>query len=432
MRLKKILLSLLLAALAVLLPLVSGCAAEDPTGPRTEPLLVYVGEEGLYACSGDGENRVLLVEGEYIHSPRISPDGRYVYFNNSSDIFVVPTSGGTPTLAAAAAKNSGFLGPRLLSYSSKNDSVSLDGIYAFDPENGVSEALYVASGANYVSSAALSYDCRKLAVSVSFVDVGVERSEGLYIRYMDMPELDRFTAKSICGHADWQVIPLCWLSDGGALVLSCGSSNSERAQLYVLPIIDGAAAPLGSSSMQFLANSRISLSADGKTAALLTYRSSEDLYETICIADLTRAKCSYIPSGSSGVTGTALSPDGDLVAYTSGGTASGLFVYANDTTLCVEGGDGKSEYSAPFFSEKGTNILFVGWGERLLAELDSDGNPVGTYTETIASVYSSVPNSAGSRRIADGLKFPDGVYTDSWYDMYDYYEYIPPETGIEN
>ncbi len=414
----------LIIALFTLLPLFSGCSGEDPNAPRKTELLVYVTPEGL--CALSGEETVLLAKGKYIHSPHISPDGRYVYYNNSSDIFVVPISAGaTPTLAAADAEFSGFCGDRLLSCSASG------GVRAYDPETGVSESMFADREEGFVSSVVLSPDEKKLAVCVRQIDVGIDRPRGIYIRYNDTADMDVFTSENICTDPTLLTEPLCWLADGGAIVFSCGKAGELRTKLWLLPVVEGASSPLGPGSMEFRADSRIALSADGKTAAFLTYKSSEDLVETVCILDLTRGKCAYVPSGTSGVSGTALSPDGELVAYTSSGAASGLYVYGNDTTICVSGGDGKNQYAAPVFTDNGQNLLFVGWGDRLLAETDSEGNAVGTYTETVASVWRASPNSAGSTRLADGLKFPDGVYTNSWSDMFDHYQYVPVETEGE-
>ncbi len=419
MRFRKFLLILGLVLACGVLPLVSGCKAEK-TEDVSSSFLTYVGEDGLYTAPIEGGEGELIVKGKHIYSPRISLDGRYIYFNNSSDIFVVSRDGGVATLAAPDARFAGFFEGRLLSCSKTY------GVRAYDPETGVSESMVpLKDESGYVVQALASPDEKKIAASVRYTDVGIEHTDGVYIRYADIPGLDRFTAKEICGHADWLVRPLCWSADGGAMVFACGKPGAEREKVYTLPLVDGAASPLGSGSMEFQANSRIAISADGKTAALLAYRTADDLEETVCVVDLTRARCSYIPSGTSGVSGAALSANGSLVAYTSGGSASGLYVYANDTTLCVVGGDGKSQYAAPRFARNGMNIVFVGWGERLRAETDSEGNAVGTYSETVVSLYSAIANTAGSKRLVDGLKFPDGVYTSSWEDMYDFYEELP-------
>lgn len=424
MYLSKKLSAILLILVISLMPFAGGCSPEETQGERKTDLLVYVGPEGLYACSDTGEESVLLAEGEFIHSPHISPDGRFVYFNNSNDIFVVPSEGGTPTLAAADGEFSGFLDGRLLSCSKTG------GVRAYDPETGVSESMFPQKDEAFVSSVLISPDGKKLVAGVRYIDVGIERPEGVYIRYADTSDMDRFTSEDICTDRTLLAEPLCWLADGGAIVFSCGAPGDPRTGLWLFPIAEGAATPLGGSSAEYRAGSGVALSGDGSTAAFLTYRDQEDTVETVCLLDLTRARCSYIPSGNTGVSGVALSGDGELVAYTSLGIASGLYVYSNDTTLCVVGGDGKNQYAAPDFAHDASEIFFVGWGERLLAETDSNGEAVGTYTDTVASLYRASSNSAGSSRLADGLKFPDGVYTDSWADMYDHYEYVPaPVTG---
>ena len=422
---RKFLSALILFALVFGACFVSGCAEEEVSGPRTSSLLAYVCADGLYVCGGDGGESVLLASGSHIYSPHISPDGKYVYFNNSNDIFVVPSEGGTPTLAAATAKFAGFWGERVLTYSAS------EGVKAYDPETGVSETLFAVSGTEFISSAVFSADEKKFAACVETVDVGIERPKGVYIRYTDLADMDVLSSERICGKSDWLTEPLCWSGDGGALIFSCGKAGEERTQLFIVPIVDGASSVMGGSSMQYARGSGIALSADGKKGAVITYKNSDETFETVCTIDLNTGRCKYIPSGTWGVSGAALSSDGSLVAYTTKGVTSGLFVYANDTTLCVEGGNGMQEYTAPKFSLGGTNIIFVGVGERLRAETNSSGEAVGTYSETVASVYSAVANSAGSKMLAEGLKFPDGVYTEAWADMYDYYEYVPAETSAE-
>lgn len=402
----------------------SGCGEEEPTGPRTGSLLVYAGQDGLYAC-GEESEKILLAKGEHIYSPHVSPDGKYVYYNNSNDIFVVPADGGTPVLAAATARFAGFWGERLLSYS------SVEGVKAYDPETGVSETLLPPDGSGYVSSVVFSPNGKKFAACLRTVDVGIDRPKGVYIRDTDLSDMEILSSERICGKSEWLVEPLCWSADGGALVFSCGEADSGRTQLYVVPIVDGASAVMGGNAMQYADGSGIALSKDGKSAAVLCYKNDEETVETVCVIDLTSARCRYIPSGTTGVGGVALSADGSLAAYTTKGISSGLYVYANDTTLCVVGGDGKNEYAAPKFAGNGMNIVFVGWGEKLRAETNAEGEAVGTYTETVASVYTAVANSAGSRVLAEGVKFPDGVYTDSWADMFDYYTYVPVETAAE-
>ena len=424
MQIRKFLSAFILISMTLCLCFASGCGGEEPIGPRTSSLLVYAAEDGLYAIGEDTE-KVLLAKGEHIYSPHVSPDGRYVYYNNSNDIFVVSADGGTSTLASPTARFAGFWDGRLLSYS------SADGIRAYDPETGVSETLLPPDGSGYVSSVVFTRDCKKFAACIRTVDVGVDRPKGVYIRDTDLSDMEVLTSERICGKSEWLVEPLCWSADGGALVFSCGKADEARTQLFIVPIVDGASSVMGGTAMQYAAGSGISLSEDGKTAAVLAYKNDEELCESVCVIDLTTGRCRYIPSGTTGVGGIALSDDGALAAYTSKGISSGLYVYTNDTTLCVVGGDGKSEYAAPKFARDSMNIVFIGWGEKLRAETNAEGEAIGTYTETVASVYTAVANSAGSRVLAEGVKFPDGVYTDRWEDMFDYYTYVPDEIGTE-
>ncbi|MBR6772925.1 MAG: WD40 repeat domain-containing protein [Clostridia bacterium] len=423
MQIRKFLSAFILAAIFLCLCFSSGCGKEETEGPRTSSLLVYAAADGLYAC-GEGAEKVLLAKGEHIYSPHISPDGKYVYYNNSNDIFVVPAEGGTSVLAAETARFAGFWDGRLLSYSAAL------GVRAYDPESGVSETLLPSDGGGYVSSVAFSPNGKKFAACMRTTDVGVDRPKGVYIRDTDLSDMEILTSERICGKSDWLVEPLCWSADGGALVFSCGESGSDRNRLCIVPIVDGESAVMGGSSMQYASGSGIALSEDGKSAAALCFKNDEEQTETVCIIDLTNARCRYIPSGTTGVGGVALSSDGSLAAYTTKGISSGLYVYANETTLCVVGGDGKSEYAAPVFARDSMNIIFVGWGEKLRAETNAEGEAVGTYTETVASVYAAVANSAGSRVLAEGVKFPDGVYTESWADMFDYYSYVPAEAEV--
>ncbi len=403
--------------------LLSGCFFER-SGDSPEDMLAYVGEDGLYMYYMESKESALIAAGEHIFSPKISPDGKYVYFNRSSDIFVVPVSGGTAALASPDAKFVCFSSGRMISCSYSG------GVRAYDPETGVTETLFTAADGCFVDSALISPDKVRLAAGVRYVDVGVDRPEGLYVKNRGLPEPEKFSSESICGRSDWLVEPLCWSSDGGALLLACGAAGEKRPQLFSLPVIEGASSLLGGKNVAYKAESDYSVSSDGSHAAFLTYRYEEDELETICVVDLTKLRFSYIPSGFSGVSGTAVSSDGSVVAYTAAGNGAGdrgVYVYANDNTICVVESSAGTEYAAPLFSANDSALFFVGWGERLLAETDADGNAVGTYTAVVASVYTAAANTSGCTRILDGLKFPDGVYTGSWYDMYDFFEYIPEE-----
>ncbi len=410
---------LLLAAVWTLAA-ASGCGPDHTRDKWYGCFLVYVSEDGLELFRMDTRERQTLIRGAHLFSPHVSPDGTLVYFNNSSDIFCVPVSGGTAALASPDASFLGFdAAGRMLSRSS-------GGVRAYDPASGVTEILVNAPDNGFVDGALLSPDESRLVFARRYTDVGIDRPDGAYVRSRDLPELDAFSSLQICGRADWLTDPLAWSCDSGAVIFGCGAAGAERLQLFSLPIIEGASMPLGGKTLLLPAGTRLSLSADGTCAAFPAYRSPADELETVCLLDLKTLKARFIPSGYSGVSGVALSSDGSLAAYTSAGAAggeSGFYLYANDTTICVVSGGGRTEYAAPRFASNDLDVIFVGAGERLLAETDRNGNAVGTYTAPVASLYTAVANTSGSTRLVDGLRFPDGVYTDRWEDLYDFYEY---------
>lgn len=361
----------------------------------------FVSDSGIGLYDFKSKNITHPVTGKNIHRLVFSPDGKYLFYKQSSDLFCLDLSTSISSLAAANASPVCFKDGLLICASETN------GITRYNPQSGESGLLVKPAEVGKISDVLLSPDKSRMLYTVCSEDVGRIITLSYSITIPGSNDSDIFYPAALTDDVGKLAVPVCWLPDGGAILVKYGYSGSSKAGVMTFPVIEGATSLLKGKTLTVSADAIFRISADSKHAAVEAFRASDDEFETIALIDLEAKNFSYIPSGSNGVSGLDISADASMIAYASGKHSQGLatpgiYIYSSNVTLKICGGDGIS-YICPIFSENSRELYFIGI---------STGK---------AYFYSALTNTAGCNRLFGGIAEPDGVYAKSWYDMFAVY-----------
>lgn len=391
----------LLAAAALAILFCQSCGQNKKALYDGGHKVAFVSDNGIGLYDFKSGNITYPVEGKNIHKPLFSPDGRYLFYKQSSDLFCVDLSTSKISLAAADANPVCFKDGLLICASRTN------GITRYNPKSGENGLLVKPAEAGYISDVLPSPDKSRMLYTTCIEDVGRIITLSYNVTIPGSDDSDIFYPAELTGDVGKLAIPLCWLPDGGSILVKYGYSISSKMQVMVFPVIEGSASLLKGKTLTVSAGAVFRVSADGKRAVIPAYRTADDEFETISLIDLEAKNFSYIPSGYTGISGLDISADASMVAYASGehpedSTASGIYIYSNSVTLKICGGDGIS-YICPVFSPDSKELYFIG--------LSGNKN----------YFYSALTNTAGCKRLFGGIAAPDGVYSKSWCDMFAVY-----------
>lgn len=391
---------LAVAALSVLSCQSCGQKSKTTAGNGSKIAFATVSGIGIYHTSG-GEI-TYPVSGSNIYRLIFSPDGNYLFFKKSSDLFCLDIASGKEKLAAPNADPVCYKDDLMICVSESN------GITAYNPKTGENTQLVPKPENGYIALVLFSNDRSRMLYSVCMKDVGKVITLSLNITIPGSEDIDTLSPEAVSGEVGKLSVPLCWAADGSSFLVKYGYSDASRMTVYAYPIIEGSPSSLGKKPLSIAANADFRVSADGSHAVVPAFQNVEDALETIALINLKSLGFSYIPSGSDGLSGLDISSDATMIAYASGSAADGsqtqgIYIYSNNVTLKLCGGDGMT-YASPAFSSDGRTLYFIGL-------TDGDGD-----------LYSASTNSAGCKKLFGGVAPPDGIYTSSWRDMFAVYD----------
>ena len=395
----------LLVALVLLLSACSLGGGETPRGAGS--LAAYVGAEGLMLYRFDTGESELLFGGGRLSAPAFSPDGRYVYYKNGSDVFCTPLDGGRNMLAAINADYLGDYDGRAAFLSREN------GVTLFDPATGAAERLIAQPENGFIGAVAFSPDRSRAVYSVCVTDAGRTRLVSMCVTVPGTDTPDVYPAAQFPSGSVPR--PVAWSPDGSACYLAVGAPDDETLRLYTFSVLDGVLSDLNGRTPEIIAAGETHVSGDGRFLLACAYQSSADEYESLLRLNLETGSYTYLPGGYAPLLGVAVSYDGSMAAYGLGETetaSQGVFVYANNKTLLINGGAGTSCVYPSFFND-GLELYF----------LDVGG-------ET-AALCRALSNSSGAERLFDGIAAPDGVYLKTLRDAFCIYDTTVFTPGTE-
>ena len=355
----------------------------------------------------------LLVEGEYIFSPKFSPDGAYITFNNSSDLFFYDLKAGKPALAYPNARALYWdaLG-RLVALSAADGIVVVTPgggsfVYISGPTGGVITHIVRPANAGGLAYASQRYDAgrvRHLGVSI----VSSKLGDGL-LPYMLPTRLgaDIWTSSPI---------PLAFSSDGTMLIINYKPLQREdkRNLLYFYNMATGAFRTLRTRPFGLSGDYATAVVA-GDYAYIPVLDKTGDVSETIMLINLKTMAYKLLPTNAGGVDSMSAA-DETMVCYSSGGS---IYLYRADTNrtllICAGSyaGPGGDDGDAAHIG--GTGIYFdlpALFGDGIVFALGiSDG---------AGGIYTARTTTQGAERIEGvTVKPPDIPYGIDWGDMFD-------------
>lgn len=375
---------LLIPALALLLILCS-CAREEPPD-FISSAIAYSADDGLHLCGTDGSGDTLISASAYISRISFSEDGRYILYNNSSDLFVYDRSDGSSALAAANSRCVGMTGGRFLLLS------PTAGASLYDAASGQTETAVPQPEDGYISAVCASPDATRFAYTVSYRDAGRDYCRALRITLPGSDDVISLSPYDICADRNGTPSPMFWSSNGSTVVLSCAVSSDSHPVIYTIAVADSGPRLLSGCRNYFLPDSPL-LSVSSDSAAAAVVKGSSPYIALISRQDLS---VSMLPADGE-LTGLCVSPDGASAAYSSGGS---IFIASNGKTLFLCGGQG---YLEPRFSADGTQVYSVSVGDEI-------------------SLCRSLANSAGVSVLVSGLRLPNAEYGEEYGDLYRIFE----------
>ena len=162
---RRITLCLLMAAVLLL----SGCGWTARPANGAGSMAACIDAEGLTLCRLDDGSAERLVSGRHLSSPAFSPDGRCLYYKNSSDVFCVSLNGGRPLLAAANADYVGDYDGRAVFLS------QTDGVTLYDPASHASEQMIPQPETGFIGTVSFSPDRLRTVYTICEADAGQTR-----------------------------------------------------------------------------------------------------------------------------------------------------------------------------------------------------------------------------------------------------------------
>ncbi len=396
-RIKFLLIALVLFA-AALLP---SCSSKSIPPYGEFDMVAYIGSGGLYLWRADLKQSTLLVEKKNLHRPVFSPDGMLIYYKQASDLYCYDLGTSQVKFVLADTDALYFSEDKLICLSKNR------GVFRYDAATLSAENALEQPTDGFVDTYLLSNDASRAVYNLCVLDVGRVMPLGLYVTIPGSDEYDEYLPGEIGSRVQNIPKPLCWTPDGSTVLLSVGSDKAERLEVYTLPIIDGAPAPIGR-GLLIPADAKAIRSDNRAFVALPAFTASSDTHETVALIDLGTLKFTFIPSGYAGVKSLDLSPDGSMIAYAAGqkgGSSDGIYIYSNGNTLRIFGELGKNT-EAPTFIKDGKEICFV------------------VFEENVGSFYTAVTNSAGALMHFTGINAPDGVFAHDSENMFVYFEAV--------
>lgn len=384
---RRITLCLLMAAVLLL----SGCGWTARPANGAGSMAACIDAEGLTLCRLDDGSAERLISGRHLSSPVFSPDGRCLYYKNSSDVFCVSLNGGRPLLAAANADYVGDYDGRAVFLS------QTDGVTLYDPASHASEQMIPQPETGFIGTVSFSPDRLRTVYTICETDAGQTRLVSVCITVPGASEPDVYPASQY--PAGVTLRALAWAPESSVCYMAAGASGAETLKLYALSPVDGVMTPVGAS---IPASAEVSISGDGHILLSSGYASDADRYESLLQVDLSTGKPTYLPGGYAPLAGLAASWDGSAAAYALNGSepaTQGIFIRTNEVnssdstgksakTLLISGG----LCACPVFSRDGQTLYF----------LDTAG-------ETF-SLCRAPANSAGKETLFTGIAAPDGVF----------------------
>ena len=381
--------ALCLLTAAILLFSACGLTARPASGAGS--MAACIDAEGLTLCRLDDGSTVRLVSGRHLSSPVFSPDGRCLYYKNSSDVFCLSLNGGRPLLAAANAVFVGDYDGRAAFLSQTN------GVTLYDPVSHTSEQMIPQPETGFIGTVSFSPDRLRTVYTICETDAGQTRLISVCITVPGASEPDVYPASQY--PAGTTLRALAWAPESSICYMAACASDAKTLKLYALSPVDGVMTPVG---VSIPAAAEISVSGDGRILLTSGYASDADLYESLLQVDLSTGKSAYLPGGYAPLAGLAASWDGSAAAYALNGSEpamQGVFIRTNEAgssdstgksarTLLISGG----LCAYPVFSRDGQTLYF----------LDTAGETV--------SLCRAPANSAGKETLFTGLAAPDGVF----------------------
>jgi hypothetical protein len=373
----------------------AGCA------PKKEPLktsgiIAYVCDGGLALYDAETKTSRLLVAGAHIQNVLFSPDRRYIFYNDSSDLFCFDRETGKRGLVAADSKAVSFLNGRLVTISKTY------GIRLCDYEAGGSSTLVEKPDNGYIGHVLPSNDGSRLAYTVLYDDAGVTLTRALCVTVPGASDVISYAPIQIGGNLLAMPKPIAWTPDDSALIFSYGPEG-KKAQLYSFQIVDGEPVAFAKKTLNMPAAARFEVSGDKTTAAAtLTPIPGEDSV-TIARINLAEEKYEFLPYGGLDIAGFDISADGSKIVFAraSEEVYGGVFLYQNNKTLHICG-DQQTRCCYPLFSDNDEWIYSV--------------TPEENITLTL---YRSQSNTAGASAVLSGIKMPEGGISESCLQMFD-------------
>ena len=381
-----------LCLLTAVILLFSACGFSAGSSSGAGSMAACIDAEGLMLCRLDDGSAERLVSGRHLSSPVFSPNGRCLYYKNSSDVFCVSLNGGRPLLAAANADYAGDYDGRAVFLSQTN------GVTLYDPAGHTSEQLIPQPETGFIGTVSFSPDRLRTIYTICENDAGQTRLVSVCITVPGASEPDVYPASQYPAGAVPRAV--AWSPESSVCYMAVGASDAKTLKLYALSPVDGVMTPVGAS---IPASAEVSISGDGHILLSSGYAADADQYESLLRIDLSAGKAAYLPGGYAPLAGLAASWDGSAAAYALNGsapTAQGIFVRTNDSsdsaeksakTLLISSG----LCACPVFSHDGQTLYF----------LDTAGETV--------SLCRSPANSAGKETLFTGIAAPDGVFCQS-------------------